>query len=149
MLRSILLIDDDELNNQLNKIILESMNVAEEIIVVEDGVEAIELLSAIKNPEQLPNLIFLDINMPMVNGFEFLEVFEKLEVANRNQLKVVILTTSSTQRDAEKALNYKIDDYLIKPLGEETLKKLLNKHFQYSSPPKGSVKVNKVEKGLQ
>ncbi len=130
VINSVLLIDDDAISNFLNTRLLREMNVAREIKVTLNGEEALRFLQQEKAANrQFPQLILLDINMPVMNGFEFLEAFR--EVADENNHSVIIiLTTSTNTRDFEQLQRFpEVEVYLSKPLTEENLLYIIDKHF--------------------
>lgn len=121
----ILLIDDDPINNYLNLRLLNGLGVAEEIKVCLNGMEALEFLVQLYNKnDHSPDLILLDINMPVLDGFEFLKAFNDLNIKQKDNTKIVMLTTSSALSDIEKieALGYEI---VNKPLTEEKIINIL------------------------
>ena len=95
--KSILLIDDNAAENRYNQIILEEMNVVDKIEIAASGMEALKILKGADHSQ--PKLILLDINMPKMNGWEFLEAYKKLETDDKNKQVVVILTTSMNPED--------------------------------------------------
>ena len=130
----VLLIDDDEPTNTLHTIILEENNFAREIRSVQSGADALAYLensglaSEHQNPH--PNLIFLDINMPVMNGFEFMEAYEKLPKKHQADAIVLMLTTSINTRDYEAALaNSRVNGFWNKPLTEEILNEIYSSYF--------------------
>lgn len=128
----ILLIDDDKSTNFLHKIIIEETGVSEKVEAVQSGQEALDYLE--RKKEGLyprPDLIFLDINMPGMNGWEFLEEYEKLDDNIKGEIMIMMLTTSINPDDEEKAKNTKfINEFLNKPLTTEALEKIIDDHFQ-------------------
>lgn len=123
-----MLIDDDADDNYFHKIVIDEMNITKYLEETESGFEA---LSYLKKENQIPpDLVFLDINMPKMNGWEFLEEHSKLDKSQ--QAKVIIIMLSST-KDTENvkraaAFNETIDfDY--KPLTKQALKKILKDYF--------------------
>ena len=126
-----MLIDDDKANNFLNKKTLNKMHCTEHIDVAENGQIALELLEkGLKMKHCLPELIFLDINMPIMDGWEFLEEFGKREIFNAFQVKIIMLTTSLNPADRAKAENIKeISGFINKPLRESFVKQILKEHF--------------------
>jgi CheY-like chemotaxis protein len=133
-LKCVLIIDDDEPTNFFTRMILEEMNCAEHIQTVQSGQEALEYLAKSEGPgcdENLypsPDLVFLDINMPAMNGWEFLEEYRKMTVKHR--IIMVMLTTSLFPEDKLKAEAMpEISDFENKPITEEKVKAVLHKYF--------------------
>jgi CheY-like chemotaxis protein len=135
-LNCVLVIDDDEPTNFFNQMIVEQANCTETVKVAQSGQEALEYLStsarlACEHQEfPCPDLIFLDINMPAMDGWEFLERYRELEKQRKNQVIVVMLTTSLFQEDMVKAQNMpEISAFENKPLTPEKLENILSRHF--------------------
>ncbi len=102
-LNCILLVDDDESCNEFHQIIIEKVGCAEKVEVANDGEEALAFLrSSINGIHPKPDLVFLDINMPGMNGWEFLEEYKKME-GEINAKIVVMLTTSLNPNDKIRA----------------------------------------------
>lgn len=118
----ILLVDDDPINNYLNLRLLDSLHVADEVKVCINGMEALEFLKSLS--DQSPDLILLDVNMPVLDGFEFLNAFDDLKITQKDNIKIVMLTTSSAMSDLEKieSLGYEV---INKPLTEEKILNIL------------------------
>ena len=121
---SILLIDDSDSDNFLHTRILKKTGVTDKIIVKNNGVTALEYLKEqIAMDSNDPELIFLDINMPGMNGWEFLDEYDKLDEKSKERIIICMLTTSYATPDIEKAKsNNCIHSFISKPL---TTKKLL------------------------
>lgn len=127
MLKKLLCIDDDKVTLTFIKLVVKKASFAEEIITKMNGKEAIDYYSelSVKPLEDYPELIFLDLNMPVMNGWEFLDEFTATYYPEFNKTKIVILSSSTTQSEKAKALNYPmIIDYLSKPLTINALKTL-------------------------
>ncbi|MES2848254.1 MAG: response regulator [Bacteroidota bacterium] len=125
--KSILLIDDNAADNRYNQIILEEMNIVDDIKIAESGLEALKILDTNDNAQ--PELILLDINMPKMNGWEFLEAYKKLHVDEDDKKIVVVLTTSMNPEDKKKAGEISgVSEFNIKPLTPEMLEKIIEKY---------------------
>lgn len=130
-LHCIMLIDDDHATNFYHKIILREGEWAEKIVEVQNGEEAITYLKApFGNDNPRPNLIFLDINMPRMNGWEFLEEYKKLSPDQQAENIVVMLSTSGNPDDFQRAEDSPVvKEYRSKPLTEEMLQELLESYW--------------------
>lgn len=131
-LNCILLIDDDDAVNFIHNRVIQKSGCTENVAVARNGQEAIEYLTTAENgvfPQ--PDLIFLDINMPVMNGWEFLDAYEHLEKEQKGKELIVMLTTSLNPDDKEKAKNIAhINDFHPKPLNSENLNKILDSVLQ-------------------
>lgn len=130
-LNCVMLIDDDDNDNFYHKRVINKTGKVNEIVVAETGVEALSYLKkGSKHLESNPDLIFLDINMPGMNGWEFLEEYEKLSVEQKGKIVVVMLSTSHAPEDWEKAMSIKsTKEFLNKPLTIDKFNELLEKYF--------------------
>jgi len=127
-LKCILLIDDDDDDNFFHKMVIDEMNITEHVQVAYNGLEALDFLKDESKPR--PDLVFLDINMPKMNGWEFLEANKKLTEGQKAKFMVVMLTTSSNPEDKKRAQQYaEVGDFNPKPLTKETLKVILERYF--------------------
>jgi PAS domain S-box-containing protein len=139
-LKCILLVDDNEADNNYHKTIIEQLDIANTVQLTGNGIEALAFIT--KENQMFPELIFLDIDMPKMNGWEFLEALEKLE--RKEKTVVVMLTSSQDPESRKKAEQIKeVDDYLLKPLNEGSLMKIVEKHFPDNSDKE--VKSKKIE----
>lgn len=119
----VMLVDDNDTDNFISKRIIEITKFASEVIIKNSGKSALEYIEKNKDYlEKLPEIIFLDINMPIVDGFVFLYEFEKFEPAVRDRCKVIILSSSDNKRDIDKIVNNDhVIKFITKPLTEATL----------------------------
>src|SRR5258706_12697107 len=130
-LNRVLVIDDDDPSNFFTQMVLEESGYTRDIKIVHSGKEALEYLRATKDHSFVhPDLIFLDINMPGMNGWEFIEEYKKLDDELRCKAVVVMLTTSDNPDDKDKAKNLGIlGDFKTKPLTKEMLHEVIVKYF--------------------
>ena len=135
-LSSVLLVDDDATNNFLNELLLKRLEIADRILVTEDGTQALDLLASLPNPDE-PALILLDVNMPGLNGIQFLEAYRQLPQAQRSATVIIMLTTTMDARDLSRLDELNIDGLVSKPLTQEKLDGILQLHFQRSLPASG------------
>ncbi|UOQ64391.1 response regulator [Hymenobacter volaticus] len=124
-LPSILLVDDDSTTNFLNELLLKSLGVADQLLIAQNGREALTTLN-----QASPSLIQLDVNMPVMNGIEFLESYVQLPQEQRQAIVVVMLTTSLHSRDLERVQELPIAGLVNKPLTKEKVDTILQMHFQ-------------------
>ena len=134
MLDLILCIDDDPITLMLCKKVISKTLFSNEIITAQNGEKALQYFDATKKsktdsvPHRLPKLIFLDLNMPVMGGWEFLESFSGPNYSEFNTIKVVILTSTLDPEDLEKANKYPmVIDFLSKPITKSMLDNLTNK----------------------
>lgn len=122
-----LIIDDSEMDLLVNQMIIKTTNFSKETITKSNGKEGLNYLYELlrDNPEALPDLILLDINMPEMNGFEFLNEFEQ-DSTLLKCCKIIIISSSEDMEDLQKAAQFKsVANYLVKPLEVATLKKIV------------------------
>lgn len=127
-LSNVMLVDDNETDNFIHKRVIELTGFAKNIIIKSSGKSALEHLRAGEaNPSSLPEIIFLDINMPIVDGFVFLFEFEAFPEVIKNKCKIVILSSSDSKRDIDRIVdNEYVIHFITKPLSEESLEELRN-----------------------
>lgn len=123
----ILLVDDCEATNFLHRLVIEEYGCAEHVADVCNGKAAIEYLCEIDRENGVqPELIFLDINMPIMDGWAFLEAYEQLDFDTQNCVVIVMLTTSLNPDDATRAARGRnVKSFFSKPLTEEKLHSIL------------------------
>lgn len=119
-LKTILLVDDSEAEQFLYKVIIEKYNADISVLSAYDGLEALETL---ENEDITPDCILLDINMPRMNGFEFLDAYSKKY--KNEHVVVAMLTSSAQEKDKQKAKSYEcVNDFFLKPIDENDLQEL-------------------------
>jgi len=142
-LNCVLIIDDDEPTNFFTNVILEESGCVNHVKMLQSGKEALDYLVACEKAEAdavtcpSPDLIFLDINMPVMDGWEFINEYRKLKIQER--VIVVMLTTSLFAEDKEKAEAMReISGFENKPLTVEKINKILEKYFAKQDPGKNN-----------
>ena len=130
-LKNVLLIDDSESDNFYHERKIRKMGITDNIHICYSGREALDFLkSEIEGIHPQPTLIFLDINMPGMNGWEFLQEYEKLEVAQQGEVVLTMLSNSIDERDRSRSHDFKaVQGFYSKPLNEDYLISILEKHF--------------------
>ena len=124
--QNVMLIDDNEIDNMINQKMIESAVVAQNIFVHSSAKSAIEFLKNIERLEVadkiLPDVIFLDIDMPLMDGFQFLDEFGRLGDGVQKKCKIVMLTSSLNPQDLARSKKYNaVKKYLNKPLSSESI----------------------------
>ncbi|MBF9239649.1 response regulator [Hymenobacter sp. BT683] len=130
-IRTILLVDDDETTNFLHQRLLFRLNVSDRVLVARNGAQALKILTqpnARFNPTN-PVLVLLDLNMPVVDGFEFLKAFQALPSVQQRSAVVVVLTSSLNTQDMDRSNNLPVAGFLTKPLDKVKIDSLLHLHF--------------------
>jgi len=124
---NMLVIDDDDINIFIIKKVIEKTGYEVDMISKSNGQLAVDYLSNIAhNVEIFPHIILVDINMPVLNGWEFLEAYEKLDILKSN-VHLYMLSSSVYEYDIEKAKTFKsVNGFISKPLTIERLKELLH-----------------------
>ena len=119
----VMLVDDNDTDNFISRRIIEITKFAGDVVIKNSGKSALEYLEDHKtNHAKLPDLIFLDINMPIVDGFVFLYEFEKFDYTIKDKCKVIILSSSDNKRDIDKIVNNDhVIKFITKPLTEIAL----------------------------
>jgi len=119
--KKVLLIDDNTIDIYVNKYMLEKAHVAESIVSFTSGLDAMDYLSS--SPVDSSDLILLDIQMPVMNGFEFLKKLEN-EIQSSSLPKIIMLSSSQNEKDFSVfSKNNLVSGYIIKPLSPEKIGK--------------------------
>jgi CheY-like chemotaxis protein len=126
----IMLIDDNADDNFFHERVIRKFSYADIILVKQSALDALNYFKKDLLESEYPDLIFLDINMPAMNGWEFLEEFNQLtKVSQRNPI-IIMLTTSDNPDDKAKANTYEIvSDFRTKPLTKDMLDSIIQKFF--------------------
>jgi len=121
----VLLVEDDPITIMVCDRIIKMLSFAEKVTSCENGKIAIDFLNALEEKEKMPPIIFLDINMPVMNGWDFLEEFEKVRSNFENLPKIYLLSSTVDPEDYKKAKKFSlVQDFISKPLSKEALEKI-------------------------
>jgi len=127
---TILLVEDDEVDIINVKRAFKKNGIENQMLVAKNGIEALTLLHSL-SASQLPQVILLDINMPMMNGIEFLSVMRKDE--QLKHISVFVMTTSNEDSDKIEAYGYNVAGYILKPLSFDKFIDTINKLIEFWS----------------
>ncbi|MBU2929781.1 response regulator [Winogradskyella psychrotolerans] len=124
---NICIIDDDDIYQFTITKILQSLKLNKKIIAFSDGEEALDFMIAnLYNDDELPDVIFLDINMPIMDGFQFMEEYVKLKPKWNKKITIYMVSSSVDPVDIEKANQISdISDYIIKPIKPNELRSIM------------------------
>ena len=116
-----MLIDDDEIFTYIIKKIIEESEISEQITIFNNGRDAINYLTEVADEETLlPKVIFLDLNMPLLDGWGFLDEYIRLKPKMCKKINLYVITSSVSTYDHEKSKEYSdITDFIVKPLAKE------------------------------
>jgi CheY-like chemotaxis protein len=128
----VLLVDDDHTTNFLNQSLLRRLQITERVMVALDGEAALAELQrqCVPPTPGCPVLILLDVNMPGLNGIQFLEAYQRLPLAESREIVIVMLSTSLHPRDVERIQGFNlVADFVTKPLTDAKMRSILTAHF--------------------
>ena len=134
-LKTILLIDDDTPTNYYHQIILQDANCTENVVIQYSSDSALDYFRTLKNNNQpFPELVFLDMNMPGWDGFQFIEMLQTFFPSTKDKIKIVILTSLPEAPSLQKIeLDNQIVGVKSKPLTEKVVLELIQTHFSTNS----------------
>ncbi|WP_026135466.1 response regulator [Nafulsella turpanensis] len=127
--KCILLVDDDDTTVMLTRLFLESMSL-EDVHSSSNGLEAIQFIqencrTGMDGKKQCPDIVLLDLNMPVMDGYEFLEEYSKASNLNKQNIRIVVVSSSDSKRDRDRIADFDVSGYIVKPLTEEKLRPFL------------------------
>jgi CheY-like chemotaxis protein len=132
MRKNVLLVDDDHIFNFLNEKIIARIGFANEIHTASNGQEAINIISRLsQNSSTVPEIIFLDLNMPVMDGFEFIETFNTMDLPEQERMVIIVVSSSADPRDIERVQSMGVKYYISKPVTEESIRLVLSKEFSF------------------
>ena len=123
------LVDDDKIFQLTASKIIKATSITDRLLQFENGEKALNFIEAnIGNANALPDYIFLDINMPFIDGWMFLEDYEKLKASLPKPIVIYMVSSSIDPRDITRAkTNVNVIDYVVKPVSREKFAELLNR----------------------
>ena len=121
---NICMIDDDDIYQFTMKLSLKPLDDIGAVNFFNDGLAAIDYIkNHIDNPQKLPDIIFLDINMPVMDGYQFIEEYRQIKSKLDKNIIIYMLSSSIDPVDVKKVKHIdEVSDYLIKPVKQEVLK---------------------------
>lgn len=126
-LEIIFVVDDDDIYQYVIKKKIEKRNVAHQIKTFKNGQDAIEYLNLMADTiEELPDVIFLDLNMPIMDGWDFLNAYMDSKARLNKKIHLYVVSSSIHQSDIERAKNIsEVTDYIVKPMNDSQLDNIL------------------------
>jgi CheY-like chemotaxis protein len=123
MFKKVMVVDDNEVDRFVAQHVIKLYSLSQDVVCVESARDALEHLMSVEDtPDELPEIIFLDINMPEMSGFDFLNEYEKLSENIKKNCIIMMLTTSLNENDRQMAENNKyVLNFLNKPLNKEKI----------------------------
>lgn len=126
-MKNVLLVDDDSIFNLLNTKAIQRTGIPVVIHTAQSGLEAITLINEyFEHSRSLPEIIFLDINMPIMDGFSFIQAFSHLPIPGIREVKIVMVTSSDSPKDKDRARALGISTFLTKPITEVDIRDILS-----------------------
>jgi CheY-like chemotaxis protein len=125
-MKNVLLVDDDSIFNLLNTKAIQQTGIPVVIHTAGNGQDAISLINEyFQHSRSLPEIILLDINMPSMDGFSFIQAFNHLPIPGIRDVKIVMVTSSDSPRDISRAKELGISTFLTKPISEADIRGIL------------------------
>jgi CheY-like chemotaxis protein len=125
--QKVLIIDDDSVDRWIMRKSMNKINFSKEILEAENGADGLKMITDHSNGVLLPELIFLDVNMPVLDGFGFLDVFEQLSREYKKRCRIAVVSANESEKEKKHALKYEsVIGYFEKPLKEEVLFQLMD-----------------------
>ncbi|HPH99576.1 MAG TPA: response regulator [Chitinophagaceae bacterium] len=129
LLPIIAVVDDDTVYRRTVQKLLQSTELIENVLAFENGYFVLDYLQNQKDAEQLPDIILLDINMPQMDGWAFLDAYDKLKPELSKDIRIYMVSSSSSKEDINKAKTYNsVASYISKPFSKKDLFQVLNLH---------------------
>lgn len=131
-LNKILLIDDDDVTNFINKDLLEGLGIAREVQIIEDGEKAFEYLLQCTGDDMkvCPEVVIFDHQMPNMDGRELIEALSKIGFIQRSGVMFMYLDVNAQQKDVDALKALGVHEFSLKPLSEEKIMDIYHKYWQ-------------------
>jgi CheY-like chemotaxis protein len=129
--KNVLLVDDDKICNFINQKIIMATGMANNVNISLNGKEAMQTLdSAIAGKSVMPDVILLDLNMPIMNGFEFIRAYNKMVFPGKDEILIILVTSSIDHGDYQKVISMGVTNYLHKPITVEDIVRIITAEFE-------------------
>ena len=130
MKKSVLLVDDNNVDNFINQKVMSSLGLVKEIHTALNGEQALNIFNQYQNGTiAIPDVILLDLNMPVMDGLGFIQAFQSLNFPHKENVLIIVLTSSSSSEDMNRVKGLGIKHYLTKPLTQEIIQTILHQEF--------------------
>jgi CheY-like chemotaxis protein len=127
MIKKVAIIDDDIIFQFTTKVKFEKLKLAEQVLIFSDGEEALDFLKS-ASIEDIPEIVLLDINMPILDGWDFLEELKSLDIETIKKIEIHMLSSSINPEDVRRAeANEHVVDYITKPISDVDLTRIFRK----------------------
>ena len=124
---TVCIVDDDQIYQVTSKKMIERINATNNILIFSNGEEAFHfLLQTVSDTDALPDIIFLDVNMPYMDGWQFLEAFETIKFRLPKKITIYVISSSVSETDIQRAKKIPtVKDYYIKPISIDQYSEML------------------------
>src|ERR1041385_7806652 len=130
MKKSVLLVDDSTIDSMINEKIISSLGLFKEVHKAENGAQALKIFNLYQSgTAEIPDIILLDLNMPVMDGFGFIQAFQSLTFPRKENVLIIIVTSSSNPSDIKLAKSLGVKYYLTKPITEEGVRSIIQQEF--------------------
>jgi CheY-like chemotaxis protein len=129
MKKNVLLVDDNNIDNFIHERVVSSLGLVKEVQTAFNGEQALKVFNQHQVTTTVPDIILLDLNMPVMDGFGFIEAFQELKFPEKENVLIIVLTSSSSASDITRVKGMGIKHYLTKPLTHERIQSILHQEF--------------------
>ncbi len=130
MNKSVLLVDDNSVDTFINERVVSSLGLFKMVHKAENGAEALQIFNHYQSgTAEIPDIILLDLNMPIMDGFGFIQAFQALNFPHKENVLIVIVTSSGSPSDKKLAETLGIKYFLSKPLTQDSIRSVIQQEF--------------------